>query len=90
MNSRSTFSIEDYLANHQPYLKRMAEENGMAVIDYENMFRFILENIVRSLPISCELEFPAGSGIYYRRLSLDRFQLRIDKDTSRRWLLRQG
>lgn len=87
MDKRRTFTVDQYIDIYDSYLTEIATRQNMSIKAIRELFRYFLKLFVfRALPEQGELEFPLGSGIFYKRVGMSRFQVRVEREKSRRWL----
>lgn len=87
MDKRRTFTVDQYIEFYDSYLTEIASKQGMSIQTTRELFRCFLKLFVfRALPDQGELEFPLGSGIFYKRVGMNRFQVRVEREKSRQWL----
>lgn len=77
------YSIQEYAALKAVCL---AEEVSIGLDEAVNTIAWALEDFfVPSLPVDSELEFPCGSGVYYRAVGDSQFHIRIDRDRAKNY-----
>lgn len=87
MDKRRTFTVDEYIALYHDYLDTLAKEQGISFAAARELFRHFMKSLVfNCLSTTSELEFPRHSGTFYKRVGISRFQVRIDRGRSRKWL----
>jgi hypothetical protein len=87
VDKRRTFTVDEYIVLYNDHLENLAQERGISFRAVKELFRHFMKIFVFScLSTRTELEFPRHSGTFYKRVGISRFQVRIDRERSRKWL----